>query len=62
MKKTFDPRLAFPGPGFTKYGVAYAIAQFNNQLHAVVIERHFARAFKGKVSRNFRSVDRTVVF
>jgi hypothetical protein len=50
MKNTLDCRLAFPGPEFTRYGVEYAIAQFKSQLDAVVMDRHFARALRGKSS------------
>ena len=32
------------------YGVLYAIAQFKSQLDAVVIDRHLARALRGKSS------------
>ena len=50
MKNTLLPRFAFPGPGFTIYGVAYAIAQFRSQLEAVVMLRPRARALRGKIS------------
>jgi hypothetical protein len=39
-----------PGPGLTRYGVEYAMAQLRSQLEAVVMERHFARALRGKSS------------
>jgi hypothetical protein len=47
-KNTFDLRLAFFSS--TMYGVEYAIAQFSNQLLAVVRLKHFARAFSGNSS------------
>lgn len=50
LKNTFEPRLALPGPALTMYGVAYAMAQLRSQLLAVVIERPFARALRGKIS------------
>ena len=50
IKNTLACRLAFPGPEFTKYGVEYAIAQFNSQFDAVVIDRDLALTFNGKIS------------
>ena len=50
MKNTLDCKFALPGPGLTRYGVAYAIAQFSSQFDAVVIESDLARTLSGKIS------------
>ncbi|KAM9886650.1 hypothetical protein OXX79_014062, partial [Metschnikowia pulcherrima] len=48
MKNTLVPKL--PLSESTKYGVAYAIAQFNNQFEAAHMAIDLASVLKGKIS------------